>query len=381
MQKYESYIEKIKHYYGNDRSFIPLHEPCFNGNEKAYLNECIDSTFVSSVGPFVDRFEDMMKELTGSKHAIAVVNGTAALHLALIVSGVEPGDLVITQSLSFVATTNAILYTGAIPYFVDVDRQNLSMSVESLAIALNDVELVNGIPTHIPTGKKVSAVVPMHTFGFSAKVDELRDLCSIKNIPLIEDAAESLGTRYKTQHTGTFGQMGTFSFNGNKTITSGGGGILVTNDDELGKLAKHLSTQAKKSHPWEYDHDRMGYNYRCPNINAALACAQLEQLEEFIQNKRETAGFYHDLFRDSSIEYIAEEQDTKANYWLNTILLTSKEERDEFLSETNAAGVMTRPAWNPLHQLSFLKQSFCGDLTNTQYIADRLVNLPSSVRK
>jgi perosamine synthetase len=381
MLKYAHYIDQIRNYYGKDHSFIPLHEPCFNGNEKAYLNECIDSTFVSSVGPFVDRFEDMMKELTGSKHAIAVVNGTAALHLALIVAGVHPGDLVITQSLSFVATTNAILYTGAIPYFVDVEQSNLSMSSQSLKDVLKDVELKNGIAIHLPTGKRVAAVVPMHTFGFSAHADELESLCQAKNIPLIEDAAESLGTFYKGKHSGTFGLLGTFSFNGNKTITSGGGGILVTNDDSLGKLAKHLSTQAKKPHAWEYDHDMQGYNYRCPNINAALACAQLEQLEDFLTNKHETATFYKELFFGTEIQHITEEESTKANYWLNAILLPTKEERDQFLKETNDSGVMTRPAWNPLHELSYLKDSFCGDLSNTHYIADRLVNLPSSVRK
>lgn len=378
MGKFDGVINKIRELYGND--FIPLHEPRFVGNEKKYLNDCIDSTFVSSVGQYVNDFEQKMKEYTGAKHAIAVVNGTAALHLSLMLAGVNKGDIVVSQALSFVATANAIKYIGATPYFVDVDRQTLGMWPEALQRFFNSVELINGQAVYKPTGQRVAAVVPMHTFGFPAEIDSIIEISNRFNVPVIEDAAESLGSTYKGKHTGTFGLLGTYSFNGNKTITSGGGGIIVTNDDELASKAKHLSTQAKIAHRWEYDHDMLGYNYRCPNLNAALACAQLENLESFIENKRSTAIQYATYFEGTDIEFVIENSSCRSNYWLNAVLLKNKEDRDLFLTETNDNGVMTRPIWTLLHRLNYLSDALHDNLENSIFIENRLVNIPSSVR-
>lgn len=378
MGKFDGVINKIRELYGND--FIPLHEPRFVGNEKKYLNDCIDSTFVSSVGQYVNDFEQKMKEYTGAKHAIAVVNGTAALHLSLMLAGVNKGDIVVSQALSFVATANAIKYIGATPYFVDVDRQTLGMWPEALQRFFNSVELINGQAVYKPTGQRVAAVVPMHTFGFPAEIDSIIEISNRFNVPVIEDAAESLGSTYKGKHTGTFGLLGTYSFNGNKTITCGGGGIIVTNDDELASKAKHLSTQAKIAHRWEYDHDMLGYNYRCPNLNAALACAQLENLESFIENKRSTAIQYATYFEGTDIEFVIENSSCRSNYWLNAVLLKNKEDRDLFLTETNDNGVMTRPIWTLLHRLNYLSDALHDNLENSIFIENRLVNIPSSVR-
>ena len=380
MADYNHIIDHIRELHNTREDILPLHEPRFLGNERKYVMDCIDSTFVSSVGQYVIDFEEKIKAYTGAKYAIAVVNGTAALHLSLILAGVKSNDLVVTQALSFVATANAIKYAGATPYFADVDRETLGMSPKALRKFLDHVEVRNNIPYYIPTGQKVGAVVPMHTFGFPCEIDVIADLCSDYNIPLIEDAAESLGSIYKERHTGTFGLLGAYSFNGNKTITSGAGGIIVTNDDTLGPLAKHLSTQAKQPHKWEYKHDMLGYNYRCPNLNAALACAQLEKLEDFIADKRELAGKYKVFFQSENIAFIEEPEHTRSNYWLNAILMESKEERDLFLQVTNEAGVMTRPVWALLHRLEYLKDSMHDSLENSLYIEDRLVNIPSSVR-
>ncbi len=380
MTDYNRIIDHIRELHNTPENFLPLHEPRFLGNERKYVLDCIDSTFVSSVGQYVVDFEEKIKAYTGAKYAIAVVNGTAALHLSLILAGVKSNDLVVTQALSFVATANAIKYTGATPYFVDVDKETMGMSPKALKNFLKDVEVRNDIPYYIPTGQKVGAVVPMHTFGFPCEIDSIANLCSDFNIPLIEDAAESLGSTYKEKHTGTFGLLGAYSFNGNKTITSGAGGIIVTNDDELGPLAKHLSTQAKKPHKWEYEHDMLGYNYRCPNLNAALACAQLENLEAFIANKRELAKEYKSFFQAENITFIEEPASSRSNYWLNAILLDSREDRDAFLQATNDAGVMTRPVWTLLHRLEYLKDAMYDSLENSIYIEDRLVNIPSSVR-
>jgi aminotransferase in exopolysaccharide biosynthesis len=378
MLRFEKEINFIKKHYGN-KDFTPLHEPCFSGNEKKYVLETIDSTFVSSVGKFVDLFEEKIKEYTGAKYAVAVVNGTAALHIGLQLANVKRGDLVITQALTFIATCNAINYVGAEPVFIDVDKNRLGMSAEALKTFLNDVELIDGKPIHKPTGKKVGACVPMHTFGFPAEIDTIVELCDSLNIPVIEDSAESLGSTYKGKHTGTFGLIGTYSFNGNKTITCGGGGILVTNDDTIGKLAKHLTTQAKVPHRWEYTHDYIGYNYRCPNINAALACAQIENLEKFILNKRETSKTYAEFFNLSQIKHVQEPQESRSNYWLNAILLENKEARDQFLQETNDNGVMTRPIWTLMHRLEMFKNCLHDSLENSIDIEARLVNIPSSV--
>ena len=380
MGKFDAIITQIKTMYGKERSFIPLHEPVFNGNEKKYLIDCIDSTFVSSVGQYVNAFEKIITEYTGAKYAIAVVNGTAALHLSLILAGVQSKDIVVSQSLSFVATANAIKYTGATPYFVDVDRTHLGMSVSALENFFSSVEMIGGQAYYKPTGQKVGAVVPMHTFGFPVEIDKIVELCAQYNVPVIEDAAESLGSLYKGKHTGTFGLLGTYSFNGNKTITCGGGGIIVTNDEKIATLAKHLSTQAKIPHQWEYQHDMMGYNYRCPNLNAALACAQLERLEDFIEDKRKTAKEYANFFENQNVTFIKEPEDSRSNYWLNAIFVSDEEDRDAFLKETNENGVMTRPVWTLLHKLDYLSDALHYNLENSIFIEKHLINIPSSVR-
>jgi aminotransferase in exopolysaccharide biosynthesis len=380
MSKFDHVIQKIKEMYGVDRNFIPLHEPLFIGNEKKYLNECIDSTFVSYVGEFVGKFEDHIKTYTGAKHAIAVVNGTAALHLALVVAGVEKDDLIVTQALSFAATANGIMYTGADPYFIDVDRNTLGMSANALERFLENVEIINGDPIHNETGKKVGAIVPMHTFGFPCEIERIIELANAYNIPVVEDSAESIGSFKNNKHTGTFGTLGVFSFNGNKSITCGGGGMIVTNDDELAERAKHLSTQAKIPHKWEYRHDEIGYNYRCPNINAAIGCAQMENLSKYIENKRNTANEYNDFFQNTDIKHIIEPEGCVSNYWLNAILLPSPDDRELFLEETNSNGVMTRPVWTLLHRLDYLKHAKHDSLENSIFIEQHLVNIPSSVR-
>lgn len=379
MRDFSTIIDIIRKHYKSNSAIIPLHEPRFIGNEKKYLNECIDSTFVSSVGPFVDKFERQICNYTGAKHAIAVVNGTAALHLSLILAGVKRGDLVITQSLSFIATCNAISYNGAEPYFIDIDTKNLGMSADALQQFLEDVELKNGRPFHRKSGKHIGACVPMHTFGLPAEIDKIVEMCSTYQIPVVEDAAESLGSTWKGKHTGTFGLLGIYSFNGNKTITSGGGGIIITDDEELARLAKHLSTQAKVSHPWNFEHDAVGYNYRCPNINAALAVAQLEQLDLFIENKRQTAFYYQKELGEIGIPVLKETEGARSNYWLNAILLNDVEEKNQFLQQSNKNGVMTRPAWQLMNKLEMFKHCDHDELKNTIFIEERLVNIPSSV--
>lgn len=377
---YTETIQFIKDLYKSD-DFIPLHAPVFIGNDREYVLDTIDSTFVSSVGKYVDRFEDMMKDYTGAKYAIATVNGTAALHMALHLAGVKNGDIVITQALSFIATCNAISYLGAEPAFIDVDADRMGMSTEALRIFLQQVEFRNGEPIHLPTGKRIGACVPMHTFGFPSEIDELVKLCDTFNIPVVEDAAESLGSFYKNQHTGTFGKLGVFSFNGNKTITCGGGGIIVTNDEKLVKLGKHLTTQAKIPHAWEYEHDYIGYNYRCPNLNAALACAQLEKLDDILENKRQTAQEYASFFNQSTIEYVSEPESSRSNYWLNTIKLKNREERDKFLELTNENKVMTRPIWKLMTKLEMFKNCYHENLEISNHLEDVVVNIPSSYRE
>lgn len=365
-----------------DQDFIPLHAPLFIGNERKYLLDTIDSTFVSSVGAYVNQFEKMMCEITGAAYAIAIVNGTNALHLALLLADVESADEVISQSLTFVATCNAISYIGATSVFVDVDLDTMGMSPVSLnAFLIENAELrADGFSYNIKTGKRLKACVPMHTFGLPCRIDEIAEICSRWNIVLVEDSAESIGSFYKGKHTGVFGKLGTFSFNGNKTITCGGGGALITNDERLAKRAKHISTQSKVPHQWEFVHDEIGYNYRMPNLNAALACAQLEQLEAYVANKRELATEYQTFFDDLEITFCAEIKDAKANYWLNALLLKDRAERDNFLTYLNNSGVMARPVWELMHRLPMFKDAEKTDLTNSEWIADRLVNIPSSVR-
>lgn len=379
--KYSHIINYIKSLFPN-QNFIPLHEPRFIGNEKKYVADAIDSTFVSSVGAYVNRFEEMMQDITGAKYAIATVNGTAALHMALIVAGVKQGDEVLSQDLTFIATANAISYIGAKPVFLDIDRKTLGLSAEKLEAFLQEFgQRSEGATFNSKTGNRIAACVPMHSFGFPCEIDRIVSICQEWNIPLVEDAAESLGSYYKGKHTGNFGLLGTFSFNGNKTVTCGGGGAIVTNDERIAKLAKHLTTQAKTPHAWEFNHDYIGYNYRMPNLNAALACAQLEQLNVFVENKRELAENYKSFFEGmEEIEFVAEGKNAKANYWLNSLLLKSKEERDSFLAEANNNGVMSRPAWTLMHKLPMFQDCLWVDLEVSHWVEDRLVNIPSSVR-
>ncbi|MFH2135430.1 MAG: LegC family aminotransferase [Pseudomonadota bacterium] len=362
------------------KDFIPLHAPAFFGHERDYVVETIESTFVSSVGAFVDRFEREMATYTGSPRAIATVNGTAALHVALQLAGVKPGELVITQSLTFVATCNAISYCGAEPVFVDVDRHTLGLSPRALELWLEENARldIEGVCRAINGDKIIRACVPMHTFGFPVELDALMDVCARWQLALVEDAAESLGSFYKGRHTGTFGQLGTLSFNGNKIITTGGGGIVLANE-ELGAHAKHLTTTAKKPHPYEYVHDEIGYNYRLPNINAALGCAQLEQLEKLILAKRILAVRYAEHLRGSGLEFVKEPPDCRANYWLNAVICESREQRDALLKATNDNNVMTRPIWALMNHLPIYVNCRKGDLSNSEWLESRVVNLPSSV--
>lgn len=362
-------------------TFLPLHEPRFIGNEKAYLSECIDSTFVSSVGPFVDRFEKEFATYVGSKYAIATVNGTAALHISLILANVERDDEVITQPLTFIATVNAISYIGAKPIFVDVDKETMGLSPKSLEHFLEEnCELQNAQCINTTSGKIIKACVPMHTFGHPCRIDEIKEICDKWHIALVEDAAESLGSTYKNRHTGTFGLLGAFSFNGNKIITSGGGGVIVTDDEILAARAKHLTTTAKIPHKWEYIHDEIGYNYRLPNLNAALLCAQMENLDRFIENKRLLSSEYAAFFETSNVIFVQEPKHARSNYWLQTVIFENKNERDTFLTYSNDHGVMTRPIWRLINTLEIFKECQCTDLSNALWLEDRVVNIPSGVR-
>ncbi len=376
---YNEFIDFARSLYKTN-DFIALHEPQFIGNEKKYLIECIDSTYVSSVGKFVDLFEKKIADYTGSKYAIACVNGTAALHIALILSGVKNNDEVITQPLTFIATANAIAYTGAKPVFIDVDRETMGLSPDKLKDFLENKTIIkNNKCFNTESGRYIKACIPMHTFGHPSKIDEINDLCNKHNIDLIEDAAESLGSFYKGKHTGSYGKIGTLSFNGNKTITTGGGGMILTNDKYLAKKAKHLTTQAKVPHKWEFVHDSVAYNYRLPNINAALGCAQLEQLPGYITSKRKLAEVYKHFFKDTNITFFIEPNNSISNYWLNTIILKDKNERDNFLKYTNESGIMTRPVWELMNRLQMFKDAQVENIENAEWLADRIVNIPSSV--
>ncbi len=379
--KYQKIVDFIHELYGSEE-FVPLSVPKFVGNEKKYLNECIDSTFVSSVGKFVDRFEEDMARYTGAKKAVVCVNGTNALHMALMLSGVERNDEVLTQALTFIATCNALSYIGAHPVFLDVDMTTMGLSPEAVKEWLaKNAEVRDEVCYNKRTGRRVKACVPMHTFGHPVRIEELLAVCEEYHIALVEDAAESIGSLYKGKHTGTFGKVGALSFNGNKTITTGGGGMLLFMDEELGKLAKHLTTQAKVPHRWEFRHDHIGYNYRMPNINAALGCAQLENLDQFIEDKRQTAAAYKEYFaKVDGVEFFVEPENCRSNYWLNAVLLPNREAQQEFLQFTNDHGVMTRPIWELMNRLPMFENCETDGLTNTQMFADRVVNIPSSVR-
>lgn len=378
---YSQVTDFVHQLFGTEET-IPLHAPLFIGNEKKYLNECIDTTFVSSVGKFVDRFEEEMAAYTGAKKAVVCVSGTNALHMAMMLVGVERDDEVLTQALTFIATCNAISYIGAHPVFIDVDMDTLGLSPKAVKVWLeNNAELKNGVCYNKKTGRRVKACIPMHTFGHPVKIDELVQICEEWHLELVEDAAESIGSLYKGQHTGTFGKVGAISFNGNKTITTGGGGMLLFQDEELGKLAKHLTTQAKVPHRWAFVHDHIGYNYRMPNINAALGCAQLENLDRYVENKRETARIYADFFKNiPDITFFTEPENCRSNYWLNVVMLKDKAAQQEFLGYTNDHGVMTRPVWELMNRLEMFKQCETDGLKNTEWLADRIVNIPSSVR-
>jgi aminotransferase in exopolysaccharide biosynthesis len=361
---------------------IALHEPRFEGNESKYLNECIQSTFVSSVGQFVDRFESDLANYTGVTHAVATVNGTAALHVALLLAGVEPSDEVLLPTFSFVATANAVRYCGAVPHFVDSDDRTLGIDPVALRAWLQaSTDVQSGFTMNRISGRRIRALVPMHTFGHPCDMEGLLSVAEAFNLVVVEDAAESLGSWYEGQHTGAFGLLGILSFNGNKTITTGGGGAILTNNPDLARKAKHLTTTAKMPHSWDYSHDEVGFNYRMPNVNAALGCAQLEQLPGFLASKRRLAERYRDAFsRTSGVRIFEEPQNCTSNYWLQTLLLDEPdlEQRNAILETTNEAGLMTRPAWTLLHRLAPYVNCPRAPLPVAENLELRTINLPSS---
>ena len=367
-----------KSIYGD--GFIPLHRPVFEGNEREYLVACIDSNFVSSVGAKVTEFEDKVAKFTGSKYAIATVNGTAALHAAIELSGVKPGDEVISQALTFIATCNAITYAGAKPLFIDVDLDTMGLSPSALKIFLesNAEKRVDGTFNKF-SGNRISACVPMHTFGFPCRIAEIVEIFADWDIAVIEDAAESLGSYVGSRHTGTFASMATLSFNGNKVITTGGGGMILTDDSELAQRAKHITTTAKVPHPFEFVHDEVGYNYRMPNLNAALGCAQIERLGDFLTVKAQLADQWDTFFNMRGADFVKSIDGNKANHWLNAIILDSKEDRDEFLKLTNENNVMTRPIWTLMSKLPMFKNCQTDGIENSLWLENRVVNIPSGV--
>jgi len=362
----------IRELYQEPDSFIPLHAPVFSGNEKKYLCNCVDTTFVSSVGKYVDQFETMIQDYTKAQKAVAVTNGTCGLTTALSLVGVQPGDLVLTQGLTFVATPNAIRHIGAEPVFLDSDRDTLGMNPDALRAFLEQ---------HDSTSQRIAACVPVHILGHACRIREICDICNEWNIPVVEDAAEALGSTLGMQHLGTFGLLGVLSFNGNKTITTGGGGMILTNDEELGLRAKHLTTTAKTPHPWEFRHDEVAWNYRMPNINAALGCGQMEQLGAILSDKKNIAEAYRNFFAEiDDIQYIDEPKGCESNFWLNTIQFSTREKRDEFLAFSNNRGVMTRPLWTLMPDLPMYGTSPTDSLVNARHVSERAVSLPSSPR-
>lgn len=372
------FIKKVREIYGDD--FVPLHRPIFEGNERKYLVDCIDSNFVSSVGIKVTEFEEKIAEYTGTKYAVATVNGTAALHVAIELAGVNIGDEVLSQALTFIATCNAITYAGAHAVFVDVDLETMGMSPDALREFLEThAEKTNSGALNKGTGRRIAACIPMHTFGFPCRIEEIVSICDDWGIAVVEDAAESLGSYVAGRHTGTFGKMATLSFNGNKVITTGGGGMLITDDPELAKRAKHITTTAKVPHPYEFVHDEIGYNYRMPNLNAALGCAQMERLEEFLTIKFEVASKWGEFFDANDVKFARAEGSNRANHWLNAIILDSSEDRNKFLATTNEKGVMTRPIWQLMSELAMFKDCQADSLVNSKWLVDRVVNIPSSV--
>lgn len=378
---FENIVSFIKSLYPGENP-VPLHVPRFLGNEKKYLMDCIDTTYVSYVGHYVKRFEDEIQQFTGAKYAVAVSCGTAALHVALLLAGVSPGDEVITQPLTFVATANAISYCNAQPVFVDVERSTLGLDPEKLGDFLmhNSVMKMDGGCYNKTTGRQIAACVPVHTFGHPVQIDQIIEICRKYQIAVVEDAAEALGSFYKGKHVGTFGDMSILSFNGNKTVTTGGGGMIVTDDEILAEKARHLTTTAKRPHPWEFFHDAVAYNYRMPNINAAIGCAQMERFAGVLENKRTTTRIYSQYFREIGIPFIIEPAHSRSNYWLNAIVLKDGREREKFLSYATERGIQARPVWTLMPNLPMYHHCQCTSLENAQWLEERLVNIPSSVR-
>lgn len=379
MNQIDQFIQFVQNRF-KTTGFIPLHEPTFQGNEKKYLLDTIESTYVSSVGAYVEKFEEMMTEVSQTERAVAIVNGTSALHVALRLVGVKHGNEVLTQALTFVATANAIAYNNAQPVFLDVDLDTMGLSPKAVEVFLEEYGELRGDGCYNKTtGNRIAACLPMHTFGFPVHLNKLIQVCNKWNIPVVEDAAESIGSTYHGKPTGSFGKLGTYSFNGNKIVTAGGGGALVTNDKKLGDFAKHLTTTAKKPHKYEYVHDEIGYNYRMPNLNAALICAQLEQLDLFIENKRILAKEYQSFFGELGIKFKKENPNSRVNYWLMCVELSGRKERNQFLNKTNEKGIMTRPIWQLIYKLPMYKDCFRDEQFNAEYLEDRIVNIPSSV--
>jgi perosamine synthetase len=375
---YQEAVDMVRAIYGS--KYIPLHRPVFEGNERQYLIDCVDSNFVSSLGAGVTKFEQQIAAFTGSKYAVATVNGTAALHVALQLVGVQRDDEVITQALTFIATCNALSYAGARPVFVDVDRDTLGLSPTALRQFLaSHAEMRDGCAFNKSTGRRITACVPMHTFGFSCRIEEIVRICDDYGVAVIEDAAESLGSYVGTRHTGTFGKLATLSFNGNKVITTGGGGMIITDDAALAAHAKHLTTTAKVPHPFEFVHDEVGYNYRLPNLNAVLGCAQMERLPEMLAIKAAVASRYAEFFESLGVAFMRAPTGTTTNYWLNAIVLDSLQERDAFLEFANSRGVMTRPIWRLMTRLAMFSHCQHDGLVNSLWLEDRVVNIPSSV--
>ena len=375
---FQEIVEFVRSMYGE--GFIPLHRPVFEGNERKYLVECVDSNFVSSVGAQVGEFERAIAAFTGSAFAVATVNGTAALHVALELAGVRRDDEVITQALTFIATCNALSYTGAHPVFVDVDRETLGMSPDALSRFLDQhVEIRKGVAVNRKSGRRIAGCVPMHTFGIPCRVQEIVSICDEFGIPVVEDAAESLGSYVGDRHTGTFGKLAVISFNGNKVITTGGGGMIITDDEAIAKRAKHLTTTAKVPHAYEFVHDEIGYNYRMPNLNAVLGCAQMEELHEFLKIKAEIADSYARFFADMNLEFITAPAGTTSNYWFNGVIFGSRQERDAFLEYTNSRDVMTRPIWQLMSEQVMFRHCQNDGLEQSSWLAERVVNVPSSV--
>ncbi len=378
---YNELFQLIRTHFGTDE-FIPLHEPRFSKLDKEFVIDAIDSTFVSSVGAYVDRFENELADYLGVKRAVVTVNGTSALQVALRLAGVEPDTEVLTQSLTFIATANSIAYNNAHPVFLDVDRDRMGLSPDAVRDFLEEhAEKRDDGVFNKGSGRRIAAIVPMHTFGHPCRIEELCTVADEWGIPVVEDAAEALGSKSNGQCCGTFGQMGVFSFNGNKTITSGGGGAIVTNDDELADRAKYLTTTAKVPHRWEFVHDEIGYNYRMPNLNAALACAQLAQLPRLLDDKRELSHSYRTFFETADwAEFVDQPANCESNFWLNAIVLPEASSRDGFLEVSNGAGIMARPIWKLMSELEMYSHCQCGPLGNSQWLEARVVNIPSSAR-